>query len=296
MGDNAALKKLLSPWIDIDTEFQGWILLFASITCVWLFCLPCYCAGLQCSCARRFAVWVQQRLPNFYLFITLLNCSFMFLIITWLPDWTPLDYVQTLLKLAGWLAGHLLKFATSLVMIVAFAFAVAFKDRIALILGIDHKTLFKCKVRDCLYCWSTSRFQPIEMHLWKVEDLASADIFSANNIFIELFFGYNETMSTRVHNNAGSGCIFKETLQLNFDEDDEEETLFIFVRNQKVMGAQELARAEIPTSKLKKMIHATKDNLLRWERESFGDPITLIPRGRLWMRAVPIVDEEMPTC
>lgn len=290
-------EQLLTPWIDIDEEFQGWILLFASITCLWLFCLPCYCAGLQCRCARRFAVHIQRRLPAFYIFMTCFNSAFMFLVITWLPDWSLVDYIKTVLKLVGWLAAHLLKFATSLVMIIAFGVAVAFKDRIALLLGIDHQTLFKCKVRDCLNCWSMARFQPIEVNLWKVEDLASADLFSSNNVFIELFFGYNEPTSTRVHNNAGSHCVLKETLQLNFDEDDDEETLFVFVRNQKIMGAQELARVEIPTPKLRQLVHASRGGYLRWDEQCFREPLALVPRGRLWLRAAPIEEEDPPpTC
>lgn len=228
--------------------------------------------------------------------MSVFNAGFIFLVITWLPDWGYGDYAKVVLRLLAFLATHLVKFATSIVMIVVFVFAVTFKDRIALILGIDHKTVFKCKVRDCLNCWSTARFQPIELFLWKVEDLPSAELFSSNNVFVEIFFGYNEPMSTRVHNNAGSGCILKECVQVNFDEEDDEETLFIFVRNQKVMGTQELARAEITTETLKKWVRANKGADVRWEEKTFPGPISLIPRGRLWLKAVPFHDEEVPTC
>jgi len=286
---------LLTPWIDIDEEFQGWIVVFASITCVWLFCLPWYCAGLQCRCARRFASFIQQRLPQFCICMAVFNCVFMVSIITWLPDWSVVEYIKTVLHVVAWLASHMMKFASSIVIIMAFVFAITFKERLALVLGIDHRTIFKCKVRDCLYCWNASRFQPIEVNLWKVEDLMAADLFSANNVFIEIFFGYNEPMSTRVHNNAGSGCMMKETLQLNFDENDEEETLFIFVRNQKVMGAQELARAEIPAEKLRQMVQSARGQQLRWDVDTFQDPVSLIPRGKLWMRAAPYDEEDLPT-
>jgi len=291
------INRILDFRFNIDQEFQGWILLFATLTAIWLFCLPCYCAGLSFAPFRRFAAWMQQRLPFFYLTMCCVNAVFMFLILTWLPDWTYLDYIKTVLSFAGWTASHLMQFATSIAMIAAFCIAVAFKDRIALMLGIDHKTLFKCKVRDCLNCWSTARFRPIEVSIWKVEDLTSADLFSANNVFVEFFLGYNEKVTTRVHNNAGSGCLVKETLQLNFDEDDDEETLFIFVRNQKVVGAQELARAEIPTEKLKHMVSQGRMTELRWDANCFKEPVQLIPRGKLWMRAVPLDDEDAPvTC
>jgi len=234
--------------------------------------------------------------------MSIFNAGFIYMVILWLDQWEIKDYIKVCLKFAKFLATHVAKFMTSIVMIAAFIFAVTFKDRIALILGIDHKHLFRCKVRDCLNCWSTARFQPVELFLWKVEDLPSAELFSSNNVFVELFFGYNEPKATRVHNNAGSGCVLKETVQVNFDEEDDEETLFIFVKNQKVMGTTELARAEITTETLKKWVAESKQSGHQTEMftKGWSDkehlPITLIPRGKLWMRAVAFQEEETPTC
>lgn len=227
--------------------------------------------------------------------MAMLNLVFIFLVVKWLPDWTMKNYLQALLKCTIGAIQHLQKVATSIAIIVAFCFAVAFKDRIAQLLGFDHATLFRFKVRDCLTCLCPNRFQPIEISAWKVEDLVAADPFSANNIFVEFFLGYNEPMKTRVHNNAGSECHIKERIQLNFDEDDEEETLYIFVRNQNIVGNSELARAELSTQKLKGIVReaATRGEFVRWSPEFFGDPIPLIPRGRLWMRAAPLMDDEL---
>merc|ERR1719460_2086122 len=110
-------------------------------------------------------------------------------------------------------------------------------------MGVDHKTLFRFKLRDLC---GGSTVRAIEVVLWKVEDLKAASPFLANNVFVEMNLGYNEVMKTRVHNNAGSNCILKESLQLNFDAEEDEEPLFIFVKNQKVMGGSELARLELP--------------------------------------------------
>jgi len=296
------VKTILDWRLDIDKEFQGWVLLFATITAIWLFCLPCYCAGLSPAPARRFAVWVSQRLPAFYLFMTIFNAAMLFLIVTWLPDWTPAEYALACAETLGATIKNLLSFATSIAMIVAFCIVVAFKDRIAQLFGLDHTMLFKCKVRDCLNCWGTARFRPVELSIWKVEDLASVDMFSANNVFVEVFLGYNEPMRTRVHNNAGSSCFLKESLQLNFDENDEEETLFIFVRNQKVMGTQELGRKEIPTDQLTDLLKDSvrkaaqvpgqRNMLLTWSTNEFTE-IKLMPRGSIWLRLSPIVDHEL---
>jgi len=289
------IKSIWDFQLNIHPEFQGWILCFATVTAVFFFCLPCYCAGLSFAPARRFAAWLSQRLPTFYFFISIFNFVFLVLVVQWLPDWTMMEYIAKVGKGLGGTLKHLIDCAYSIAIIAAFCIAVAFKDRIAQLLGFDHKTLFRFKVRDCLTCMGSSRFKPIELAVWKVEDLKSADPFLANNVFVEFFLGYNERITTRVHNNAGSSCALKEQLQLNFDEDDEEEILYIFVRNQKVMGTSDLARGEVPAGKLKSMVHKgarSYGEMMRWTDEFFSEPIQLIPRGTLWLRAAPIVDED----
>eukprot|EP00928_Gymnodinium_smaydae_P021399 TRINITY_DN18346_c0_g1_i1.p1 TRINITY_DN18346_c0_g1~~TRINITY_DN18346_c0_g1_i1.p1 ORF type:complete len:313 (+),score=52.63 TRINITY_DN18346_c0_g1_i1:35-973(+) len=289
------LKRVLAYRLDIDVEFQGWILMFATITAIWVLCLPCYCGGLSNSGARRFASWLRLRLPLFYTVALLLNAAFLFLIVTWLPDWEPADYVNALLHALGWVAGHLLGWMDSIIMILAFAFVIAFKDRIALLLGLDHLRLFRCKARDIFGCCGPSRFRPISLTLWKVEDLTAGDLFSANNVFVEVHLGYNEAMRTRVHNNAGSASVMKEAIHLNFDEGDEDENLFIFVKNQKMMGASDLARLEITPAQLNDIEAECRRKLpnegaLKWEDAHFVSK-RLNPRGMIYFR-VSTVDEE----
>lgn len=297
--------------INIDEELQGWVLLFATVTAVFFFCLPSYCAGLSWAPARRFAAWLSQRLPSFYLCTLVFNAVFVGLIIHALPDWTLSKYLGTLAKFLATLLQQTLESAGSIAVIGAFCIAVAFKDRIAQLCGVDHKTLFRFKIRDCLSCFGGARHRPIEVAVWKVEDLPSADLFSANNVFVELFLGYNEPMKTRVHNNAGSGCLIKESIHLNFDEDDDEETLYIFVRNQKVMGTGDLARGEVSAAELKKDVEAAEGREVHrmergdalWSGHNFRE-ITLIPRGKIWLQVRHIRDadydhsllQDMTTC
>lgn len=288
-------------------------MLFATVTAVFFFCLPCYCAGLSCSPARRAAAWLSKRLPSFYLFMLVVNAVLMWLLIHTLPDWTVGAYLGSLAKFLVTLLQQTMECAGSVAIIAAFFVAIAFKDRLAQLCGIDHKTLFRFKIRDCLSCFGGARFRPIEVAIWKVEDLPSADIFSANNVFVELFLGYNEPMKTRVHNNAGSGCLMKEVIHLNFDEDDDEETLFIFVRNQKVMGTGDLARGEVSAAELKQEVEQAgardeegevlQRGEARWSGRGFRE-VKLIPRGKVWLKARRIDDtdyehsllQDMTTC
>eukprot|EP00401_Gymnodinium_catenatum_P010433 CAMPEP_0117580046 /NCGR_PEP_ID=MMETSP0784-20121206/64969_1 /TAXON_ID=39447 /ORGANISM="" /LENGTH=302 /DNA_ID=CAMNT_0005380033 /DNA_START=36 /DNA_END=945 /DNA_ORIENTATION=+ len=292
------ISRILGYRLDVDVEFQGWILMFATMTVVFGFCLPCYCAGLSWPPARRFAQWLQMRLPAFYAFMLVFNGMVMFLIITWLPDWGYSDYIKVCLTFVAYLASHVMKFMDSIVLIIGFIFVVAFKDRIALLFGLDHKQLFRFKVRDCLTCWSASRFRAIQLEIYKLEDLPAGDILNANNVFLEMWLGYNEGMKTRVHMNAGSSCIMKETMQLNYDDEDEDDNLHIFVKSQKMVGDAALARLDLTHKDVKELEEASAKKVQAggqtttsmWKETDF-ECIGLNPRGNIWLRIGP-VDEE----
>lgn len=215
----------------------------------------------------------------------------LFLVITWLPDWKPADYVKTGLRFALFMAKNAMKFMTSIAFIVVFVFVVTFKDRIFKLMGMDHKTVFRFKLRDLFGGKST---RAIELNIWKVEDLPAASLLAPNNVFVEVHLGYNEPMKTRVHNNAGSNCFMKESLQLNFDENEDEEPLYLFVKNQKVMGAGELGRMELKADDLHKIEkECSASRSWQWGEQDFGKfKKPLMPRGYIWFRVAPIEEEE----
>lgn len=291
MGVFAAIMNFR---INIDPEFQGWILLFFTLNAFWVYCLPCYCAGQPFAVARKFASELMKRLPLYMVVATFFNAGMMFLVIQWLPDWTMKTYIKTGVKFLAFLAKHVMQCLTSMALIVVACFVFAFKDRILKMLGLDHRTMFRCKLRDCLSCGVTN-VRAIELYLWKVEDLPSAQMFAANNIFLETYLGYNEPMKTRVHNNAGSQCLLKETIQLNFDETDEDESLFLFVKNQKVMGSSELGRLEMSPNKVAQLEQQCqamrKGGEVTWTEGLFIQE-NLIPRGRIWFHIRHVEDED----
>lgn len=290
------MNKTMTYRLDIDPEFQGWILIFATVTVVFLFLLPCHLAGSSFTICRRTAAWLMLRLPLFYALMSGFNLVFIFLVLKWLPDWNMKLYIKACVGFAKYAAVHLLKSMESIVIIVAAMFVFAFKDRIALILGLDHKTLFRCKTRDCLTCFSSSRFQAVELEIFKLEDLVAGDIFSANNVFVEVHMGYNEEMKTRVRNNAGAACIMKETIQMNWDPEDDEDQLLLLVKNQKMVGAAELGRLHLDPEALKDLFNESKSKLPpggmndRWKESQFVRA-DLNPRGAIWYRLM-TVDEE----
>jgi len=263
--------------------------------------LPCYLAGLRSPSLRRMAAWCSLRLPAYFGVAACFNGAMMFLLVTWLPDWEPVDYIKAGIKALTWTIGHVLAAMDSLVFIIAFLFVVFFKDRIAMVLGLDHTRIFRFKLRDFLNCFQTTRFRPIELILYKVEDLPAADILTANNVFVEVWgLGYNEGIKTRVHNNAGSSCILKETMHLNFDEGDEEDNMNIFIKHAgMMMGSHELGRAELTAANVVNFMEESDKKLsakkpLTWEDNNFLT-LPLHPRGVLHFRIVPVDDGESYT-
>jgi hypothetical protein len=289
------VARVLDFRVDLDEELQSWILFFATVSALWLFCLPFFCEGLSFQFARSCAVCMKQHLPLFLLAICLLDAGGLALLISWLPAWTVSEYVKFAVQIATWFAGFAMETASAALLIAVACTALCFKDKLMQLLGLDHQVLVNWKLRDALGCMVGTHFRPIEINIWKVEDLPPGDFFSANNVYVEMYLGYNEAMRTRVHNNAGNGCLLKETLQLNFDEGDEEETLHIFVRSQRLLGVSDLGRAEVSAEKLRELISQSRaSNRFSWNQGSFGESshtIQLIPRGTLHMRASYVQDE-----
>lgn len=283
------VDKVMDFRLNIDTEFQGWILLFSTLTAVWVCCLPCVCAGSPHEWIRRKAAWISMRLPYWFIFSMFVDAVFLFFVITWLPDWGYGDYIKCVAGLAGYLLKNVMKGMVSIAFIVIAVFVFAFKDRFLKLAGVDYKTTVRFKLRDI---FGGAQTRAIELRIWKVEDLPNPQVWAPNNVFIEVHMGYNEPMKTRVHNNAGSSCVLKEAIQLNFDEQEDEEPLFLFVKNQKVMGAGELARMELKAEDVAQhMKGEARKGGDGWSDASM-ERRQLVPRGQIWFQVRYIDDEE----
>jgi len=275
------VKSIWNFRLNVSSEYQGWILIFATLTAFWVYCLPCYCAGLQFAWARRWAVSIQQRLPIFLFFATFVNAGMIVLVVTWLPDWGYGDYIKCMTKGALYVVQNLMKSIVSIAMLAVFVFVIVFKDKFLKLAGIDQATMFRFRLRDMF----GKNTRAISLEIYKVEELPAAQAFAPNNVFVEVNLGYNEPMKTRVHNNAGSSCILKEKIQLNFDQDEDEEQLRIFVKNQKLMGSGELGRIEMSAIEITDIEKACRGN-------QQCHVAKLIPRGVIHFRIEPVEEEE----
>lgn len=176
-----------------------------------------------------------------------------------------------------------------------------FKDRVFEVLGVENAAAVFGDFRDWATCWSMKRFHPLEVFIWKVEGLPSARLHSPNDVFCEVSFGYNVVMKTRVHHRAGHSCVFKETLQLNFDPFDSERRLTLSIMSQEVVGSSELAKLQLGTEQVRRLEGPAEDLSRSVGWGSKADPAVwspsnfqcrdLVPAGKVYLRFIPVPEE-----
>ena len=99
-----------------------------------------------------------------------------------------------------------------------------------------------------------SNLRAVEIYLYKVEELTASNLVNPNDVFIEMSLGMNEKVRTRVHNSAGSSCILKECLQMNYDPNEEDDKLVVQVKNQDMLLASEIGRIEFGNRDINQII------------------------------------------
>lgn len=158
-------------------------------------------------------------------------------------------------------------------------------------MGVEDVPFLKFRLSDCLTCFSARHLRPIEVSIWKVDDLKPGNIFSANNVYCEVTLGLNETRKTRVHNNVGSSCDIMQTVQLNFDEHDQHDLLTIHVKNQKAVGVEKLGSLMLKSNEVKDIETSTTASSMNWDEDSFSKHELQNGGGSIWIRIAP-VDEK----
>jgi len=179
-----------------------------------------------------------------------------------------------------------------------------FKDRILDSMGIERTSLVLGDFRDWATCWSMKRFQPIEIFIWKVEDLRSASSTAHNNIYADVRLGYNISMRTRVHHGAGHGCVFKESVQLNFDKYETESRMTLAVKHQGAVQTETIAQVQLGATQLDRIMEPLdREPVLGWAStanatapdslwaDSRFHKLDLLPSGHIWLRVAPVQSE-----
>lgn len=212
-----------------------------------------------------------------------------------MPDWTVNEYFAHLVMFISWSLIHLKKICISAGIIVAFFLLLRFSEKIRVAAGIDHITVIHFNWREALGFPVKKR--PVELFVWKVEDLhsSSGKIYKPNDVFVECHLGDNEPMRTRVHNNAGTSCVIKESFQMNINESESNAFMTILIKDQALMVSTELARVVLSVRELCGIEDQTGKRRVdfQYSMESFV-PLNLRPHGKIWIAIAPVedIDEE----
>jgi len=277
--------------LDIATEFQDWILVSVSMLLVMLWCLPCLCGKMRGACARKFTQYIYTRLNVFFWTITYINLAILMFTITMLPDWTMNEYGHWLLLFITWVLIHLKKMIVSAAIIAGFFLVLRFQERIRIAAGLEHITVIHFNWRE-MFGFAVKK-RPVELFVWKVEDLQSSSgkIYKPNDIFVECHLGDNEPMRTRVHNNAGTSCVIKESFQMNINESESGTLMTLFVKDQALMLSTELARLCLSTREICGIEDQTGKRKVdfTYSEDSFV-ALSLLPRGKIWIAIAPVED------
>lgn len=277
--------------LDIAKEYQDWIIISVCVLIAVLWCLPCICGKMHNKCSRSFTNWVYTRLHVFYwgvLYATLLIVMFT---MGALPDWSMGQFLKYLGKFLSWTLVEMQKMITCLSIVVGFSLMMKFRERVVFLAGMEHITIFRFSLLQ--YLGFKSKQRPVELFIWKVEDLPSSStkLLKANDVFIECHMGFNEPMRTRVHNNAGSGCVVRESLQFNIDEGSPSALMTLLVKDQTMVSSAELARIVLSTRELCGIEDQTGKRRVAFDytEECFVE-LSLSPMGKVWLAVAPVED------
>jgi len=277
--------------LDIPTEYQDWILVGVSCFLLCLWCLPCICGKMRNSCSRGFTSWIYTRLNIYFWAITYVNLALLMFVLGLLPDWTVNEYGEYLLAFITWVLLHLKKVIMSCAILAGFVILMKFQERIKVAAGLDHISMIHFNWRQSIGL--SVRKRPIEVFIWKVEDIQSSTnkIYKPNDIYIECHLGDNEPMRTRVHNNAGTSSVMKESFQVNINESESATLMTLLVKDQALMVSTELGRLVLSTREVLAIEDRTGKRItsFTYSKENFEE-LSLVPRGKIWIAVAPVDD------
>ncbi|CAD7929741.1 unnamed protein product [Amoebophrya sp. A25] len=226
--------------------------------------------------------------------------------------------VLTLFKSAALVLHRVDDVLQSMLKVLTIVLLWKFKDRLLMALGVDRPGQLFGDLRDWLTCWGMQRFEPVELHFWKIDQISTE-----KNVFLNVTMGYNLDHKTRVRTHhaqsrTGSGFVLdlKETVQINYDPMESLEVLTIEVRQQTIYRSELVSRVQVGGHQLQKMIereraHADNNPILNpyyqtsrtgqvshnttrllYDQGDDGnqlwEKISLVPSGILYMRIIPV--------
>lgn len=169
-----------------------------------------------------FVIFTSIGIFLYVLTVTNIRLSMVFL--------TLIDMVEAILNITK-------KVVTDVAVVVGVLLLYAYRARLAILFGLEGQQLVRADWRDVATCFSLSRFEVIELSIWKVEDLPPSWGI-VRTAFCQVVNGYNEPMNTRPIDIGRDGTSFtlKETFQLNYDPEDDQTKMSLVIRKQEILS------------------------------------------------------------
>ncbi|CAE8667303.1 unnamed protein product [Polarella glacialis] len=203
---------------------------FALAILVWALPLVLINRKLCCVCFQR---WLSRRIAGYFIFGLIFNLTIIGLVLAHDPDISANDLFFMLVALLEFLSDKFLDVLTQVTIVGGIFLAWVFRRKVMALLGFDHQ-IIRADLKDVLTCFTMGRFQPIEVALWKAEGLPTG--FSTRTIFARVVLGFNEAQHSRPHQGSTTAVVFKEHMHLNYDPEDNTQTLSIVIKQQEVVG------------------------------------------------------------
>lgn len=277
--------------LDIYVEYQDWILVAVSLLVLMIWCIPCLCGRMRNSFSQAFTKLIYSRLHYYFCVVTYVNLALLMFTIGILPDWTVDEYIEYSVDCIGWVLEHMVKLIQSFAILAVICIAFSKRERLAQVAGMGHVTVFRINWRQ-LFGFRTRR-RPVELFIWKVEGLQSSTskVMKANDVYIECHMATNEPMRTRVHNNAGTSCIIKDSFQLNVEPEDTDAQMTLLVKDQSLVTSSELARLTLTVREICGIEDQTgkRRTTFQYSDDSFVC-LELAPDGKIWIAVAPVED------
>ena len=156
------------------------------------------------------------------------------------------DLFFALVEIAGKFLDKLEMILSQLAIVLVAFMVYVFRRRFFALLGIERQ-MVRADLKDILTCFSMRRFVPLELAFWKVTDLPVSG-FGSRTVFLQVYMGYNEPLNTRPHDNIAQNFYVTEKLQVNYDADDNTQTLAIIVKTQEVVRCKIMGGALCQTN------------------------------------------------
>lgn len=270
----------------------------AAMVGVFLVMLMCWSIPLGRPCKRI----CETRLHKVFPLITIFNFGLLCLAVSQLDSIRFNDLFFIAVRITELIISEVQQVLTAIAAVFVLVVLWKFKDRILETLGLENFAVVFGDFRDWATCWSMSRFRAIEIFIWKVEGLPSANLHKFNDVFVEVSLGYNMALRTRVHDSAGHSCIIKESVQLNFDPYDFESKLCLTVKHQNVVGSSELSKLHLGASQVTRLEEPLDESLAAnrtlgsadssvWAPSRFKC-LDLVPAGRIYLRFTGVRGDE----